>query len=88
MGRKRIMAFTNSHRSAYGTNRDHLRDQAAETTTLLSGCRHRGYAESGHQLEKLEFALAVAITRGDADRINQLRAQIAALGGNREEPGT
>ena len=78
------MAFTNSHRSAYGTNRD----QSAETTGFTPGCRRRGYAESGHQLEKLEFALAVAITRGDADRINQLRAQIAALGGNREEPGT
>lgn len=82
------MAFTNSHRSAYGTNRDHLRDQAAEPAAMTPGCRHRGYAESGHQLEKLEFALAVAITRGDGDRINQLRAQIAALGGNREEPGT
>jgi hypothetical protein len=44
--------------------------------------------EGGHQLEKLEFALAVAITRGDVHRSEQLRAQIAALGGNREEPGT
>ncbi len=44
--------------------------------------------EGGHQLEKLEFALAVAITRGDHSRSDQLRAQIAALGGNREEPGT
>ena len=51
-------------------------------------CRSRGYSESGHQLEKLEFALAVAITRGDRQRIDQLRDQIAALGGNREEPGT
>jgi hypothetical protein len=44
--------------------------------------------EGGHQLEKLEFALAVAITRGDQQRSDQLRAQIAELGGNREEPGT
>lgn len=44
--------------------------------------------EGGHQLEKLEFALAVAITRGDEQRSNQLRVQIAELGGNREEPGT
>nr|WP_254939943.1 hypothetical protein [Cyanobium sp. Morenito 9A2] len=44
--------------------------------------------DGGHQLEKLEFALAVAITRGDQYRSDQLRAQIAALGGNREEPGT
>jgi hypothetical protein len=44
--------------------------------------------EGGHQLEKLEFALAVAVTRGDQQRSAQLRAQIAELGGNREEPGT
>jgi len=48
----------------------------------------RSYAEGDHQLEKLEFALAVAVTRGDQQRSEQLRAQIAALGGNREEPGT
>jgi hypothetical protein len=45
-------------------------------------------SENDHQLEKLEFALAVAITRGDATRIARLREQIAALGGNWEEPGT
>jgi hypothetical protein len=44
--------------------------------------------ESDHQLEKLEFALAVAITRNDPLRIQALRDQIAALGGNCEEPGT
>jgi hypothetical protein len=32
--------------------------------------------------------LAVAVTRGDATRIQSLREQIAALGGNCEEPGT
>ena len=47
-----------------------------------------GFFEGGHQLEKLEFALAVAITRGDESRSDQLRAQIAELGGNIEEPGT
>ena len=41
-----------------------------------------------HTLEKLEFALAVALTRGDVDRSQSLREQIAALGGNQEEPGT
>ena len=46
------------------------------------------FFEGGHQLEKLEFALAVAITRGDRSRSDQLRAQIADLGGNIEEPGT
>lgn len=45
-------------------------------------------AEGDHQLEKLEFALAVALSRGDVQRSAQLRAQIEALGGNHEEPGT
>ena len=44
--------------------------------------------EGEHQLEKLEFALAVALTRGDLQRSENLRNQIAALGGNQEEPGT
>ncbi len=54
----------------------------------LSSVRSSGFFEGGHQLEKLEFALAVAITRGDRSRSDQLRAQIADLGGNIEEPGT
>ena len=41
-----------------------------------------------HTLEKLEFALAVALTMGDGPRSQSLREQIAALGGNQEEPGT
>ena len=45
-------------------------------------------SEGEHQLEKLEFALAVALTRGDLQRSQNLRDQIAALGGNQEEPGT
>jgi hypothetical protein len=58
-----------------------------------SGCTGSGFpqsrgSEGEHLLEKLEFALAVAITRGDAPRIQALRDQIAALGGNSEEPGT
>ena len=47
-----------------------------------------GQIEGEHQLEKLEFALAVALTRGDQQRSRQLRDQIEALGGNCEEPGT
>ena len=47
-----------------------------------------GFEERGHQLEKLEFALAIAETRGDQERCSILRAQIAELGGNAEEPGT
>jgi protein-arginine kinase activator protein McsA len=50
---------------------------------------HRsGYIEGGHQLEKLEFALAVAVSRGNTSRATQLRDQIAALGVEGEEPGT
>jgi hypothetical protein len=45
-------------------------------------------SEGDHQLEKLEFALAVALTRGDLQLSENLRNQIAALGGNQEEPGT
>jgi hypothetical protein len=52
-------------------------------------CQSGGTPSEGeHQLEKLEFALAVALTRGDLQRSQQLRAAIAALGGNQEEPGT
>ena len=69
------MAHSNSHRPA-------------ALPSAATVCRARGFSESGHQLEKLEFSLAVAITRGDRARIDQLRDQIAALGGNREEPGT
>ena len=48
----------------------------------------RGFVDSGHQIEKLEFALAVAVGRGDQQRIHELRQRIADLGDNREEPGT
>ena len=56
-----------------------------------AGARSRhpgGSADGDHQLEKLEFALAVALTRGDVQRSQQLREAIEALGGNEEEPGT
>jgi hypothetical protein len=46
------------------------------------------HAEGEHQLEKLQFALAVALTRGDHTRSQYLRDQIAALGEDLEEPGT
>ena len=72
------MAFTNSHRPA----------AAQAPVSGTPACRSRGYSETGHQLEKLEFALAVAVTRGDTARIDELRQRIAELGGNREEPGT
>ena len=48
----------------------------------------KAFYEGGHQLEKLEFALAIAETRGDEILSASLRIQIAELGGNIEEPGT
>ena len=83
MERKRTMALPNGHRPAAPQS-----VPSAAGTPVSSTPACRGYSESGHQLEKLEFALAVAITRGDQAREHQLREQIAALGGNREEPGT
>ena len=46
------------------------------------------FFECGHQLEKLEFALAVAQTNGDEQKSLVLRKKIIELGGNVEEPGT
>ena len=46
------------------------------------------FIENGHQLEKLEFALAVAQTNGDGEKSAILRKKIFELGGNVEEPGT
>ena len=46
------------------------------------------FIEGGHQLEKLEFALAVAQTKGDGEKSEILKKQIFDLGGNVEEPGT
>ena len=46
------------------------------------------FFEGGHQLEKLEFALAVAQTRGDKEKSLILKKKIVELGGNVEEPGT
>ncbi len=46
------------------------------------------FFEGGHQLEKLEFALAIAQTKGDQKKSIMLRKKIVELGGNIEEPGT
>ena len=46
------------------------------------------FIEGGHQLEKLEFALAVAQTKGDGEKSQILKKKIVELGGNVEEPGT
>ena len=79
------MAFVNGHRPAAPQA---LSPATAQAGAATPGCRSRAFSESGHQLEKLEFALAVAMTRGDQLRAQQLRQQIVELGGNREEPGT
>ncbi len=46
------------------------------------------FYEGGHQLEKLEFALAIAQTKGDQTKTLILKKKIVELGGNVEEPGT
>ena len=46
------------------------------------------FFEGGHQLEKLEFALAIAQTKGDEKKSISLRKRIVELGGNVEAPGT
>ena len=46
------------------------------------------FFEGGHQLEKLEFALAIAQSKGDDKKSLILRQKIVELGGNVEEPGT
>ena len=76
MGRKPAMAFPSSH-PAHPAHSSH---PAHPAEPLPNG--------GEHTLEKLEFALAVALTKGDGPRSQRLREQIAALGGNQEEPGT
>ncbi|WP_254950151.1 MULTISPECIES: hypothetical protein [unclassified Cyanobium] len=68
----------------------HGQNPASRAASPAPHCLLRSHSqeEGDHQLEKLEFALAVALTRGDQQRSDQLRSQIAALGGNQEEPGT
>ena len=44
--------------------------------------------EGGHQLEKLEFAVAAAQTNRDEQKSLVLMKKIVELGGNVEEPGT
>ena len=46
------------------------------------------FFEGGHQLEKLDFAIAIAQTKGDEKKSIVLRKKICELGGNVEEPGT
>ena len=48
----------------------------------------KAFHEGGHHLEKLEFALAIAQSKGEQTKSANLKKRIAELGGNREEPGT
>lgn len=97
MGRKSAMAFP--HHSPSDGAASAPFPVAAGTAALGSAARSAAPAprchpqsapqiEGEHQLEKLEFALAVALTRGDQNLSRILRDQIEALGGNQEEPGT
>ena len=44
--------------------------------------------EKDHQLEKLEFALAISQTFGDKTRSDEIKDQIEKIGFSYEEPGT
>ena len=44
--------------------------------------------EQDHQIEKLEFALAISQTIGDTIRSDQIKDQIKKIGLIYEEPGT
>jgi hypothetical protein len=94
MGRKSAMAFPTSttgaspHGSVPFPSPGNRRTPSIHAAPAAAGLLSLRSSESDHQLEKLEFALAVAIGRGDGPRIQALRDQIAALGGNSEEPGT
>ena len=62
--------------------------QISYTATKNPIKKKLSFIEGGHQLEKLEFALAVAQTKGDEEKSLVLRKKIIELGGNVEEPGT
>lgn len=86
MERKSAMAYPGSsaaasaHGSSPVSHAGHRR-QVSPHTGFSPGPRPSARSsESDHQLEKLEFALAVAMTRGDAARVQSLRDQIALLG--------
>jgi len=64
-----------SSQLSYGSNKSRIKKKLS-------------FYEGGHQLEKLEFALAIAQTKGDEKKSIKLRKQIVELGGNVEEPGT
>jgi hypothetical protein len=91
MGKKRLMSYpTSPHLPSQHSGGPTASGAGGRFPVAAPRCHLPGQLpiEGEHQLEKLEFSLAVALTRGDEHRSAQLREQIAALGGNREEPGT
>lgn len=87
------MAYPPSHQPGHLSTPGHSSASVSSGYTPATAARSRhpggsANADGDHQLEKLEFALAVALTRGDVQRSRQLREAIEALGGNEEEPGT
>ena len=64
-----------SSQISYKDNKNHIKKKLS-------------FIEGGHQLEKLEFALAIAQTKGDEEKSTVLKKKIVELGGNVEEPGT
>ena len=64
-----------SSQISYKDNKNHIKKKLS-------------FIEGGHQLEKLELALAIAQTKGDEKKSIVLRKKIVELGGNVEEPGT
>ena len=56
--------------------------------TLSVSASTISFSDQDHQLEKLEFALALALSKGYHDKAHHLRSCIEALGDQGEEPGT
>jgi hypothetical protein len=91
MGEKSVMSYpTSPHLPPQHPGLPVAGGASARSAAPAPRCHLPGQlqAEGEHQLEKLQFSLAVALTRRDDRRSAQLREQIAALGGNLEEPGT
>jgi hypothetical protein len=99
-GKKVIMSFPSSHHQPGGPSNAGSPSPVPSCSAAgqqtrqglvvspRSSAGHPSSLEGEHQLEKLQFALAIALTRGDTMRSRLLRDEIAKLGGNLEEPGT
>ena len=86
MVRKSVMAYPAPQHHGQAPGQPSAPKAIASTPRCQSPSRSN--PEGEHQLEKLQFALALALSRGDFPRSQQLRDQIAALGEDLEEPGT